>query len=76
MDKQMLCIKDRAKLHELIDAMGDDGLAFLVTRNGSHDSNAALNISSYGEGRETEFLGLLGYAQVIIYRTYFVDDDE
>ena len=78
-DRQLLCITDKANFHAHIDDLGENGIALLVTqRRGSSpdiDENE-LHVSSYGEGRETEFLGLLGYATVILHRNYFRSDDD
>jgi hypothetical protein len=73
-DKQMRCIKDRAEFRAAIDRLGDDGLAILVTRTKAEGDNQ-LRILSFGEGQETEFLGLLGYASVVMHREYFTDGD-
>lgn len=74
-DKQMLCIRDRAAFREMLDELGDDGIAILVTRKRVEGDNQ-LRIASFGEGQETEFLGLLGYASVIMHRDYFTEDDD
>ena len=70
----MLCIRDKADFHAAIDALGENDIALLLIR-GNQGDNRHLQISSYGQGSETEFLGLFGYGSVILHRTYFGGDD-
>ena len=73
-DRQMRYIRDRARMHEMIDAMGDDGIALLAIRSRA-ESDSQLQLHSYGEGKQTEFMGLLGYLTKMMYRDYFTDDE-
>lgn len=73
-DRQMLYIRDRARMHEMIDDMGDDGIAILVVRART-EGDSQLQLHSYGEGQQTEFLGLLGYLTILMHREYFTDDE-
>lgn len=75
LDNQILVIRDRAKLHQVIDELGDDDLAILLTRV-TFEEEQNLQVVSYGQGRETEFLGLFGYGSIILHRTYFTDDTD
>ena len=75
-DKQMLVINDRIAMKAILEDLGDDGRALLIARRGTPDADGnTLQVISYGEGQESEFLGLLSYGQAILYRTYFQDDD-
>jgi hypothetical protein len=73
-DRQMLYIRDRARMHEMIDDMGDDGIAILAIRSRT-ESDSQLQLHSYGEGQQTEFVGLLGYLTIMMHREYFTDDE-
>jgi hypothetical protein len=75
MEKQMLVIKDKSDFNEMIADLGEDDLAILMVRK-RVESDDQLRVSSYGEGQQTEFLGLLGYGTVIMHRGYFTDDDD
>ena len=78
LDRQMLYIRDRARMHEMIDDMGDDmgddGIAILAIRSRT-ESDSQLQLHSYGEGQQTEFVGLLGYLTIMMHREYFTDDE-
>lgn len=73
--RQILCVQDRVKMKEAIDELGDDGIAVLIL-NKREDDDGCLRIILYGEGRQTEFLGLLGYGSVVMHRTYFTSEDD
>jgi hypothetical protein len=69
-DRQMLVIRDKADIIKAVDELGDDGIA-LVLINKRDNSGEALQVLTYGEGRETEFAGLFMYGSVMLHRQYF-----
>lgn len=73
-ERQMLVIKDKADMRGLIDELGDDDIGILMVRK-RDESDDQLRITSYGEGQQTEFLGLLGYGTIMLHRSYFTDDE-
>lgn len=75
MAKQMLVIQDKANFRKLIDELGDDGIAILIT-NKRVECDDQLYVSSFGEGQQTEFLGLLSYGTIMLHRDYFTDDSD
>jgi hypothetical protein len=73
-DKQLREIKDRDEFHRVIDQLTEGGIALLIARN-VIDGEPSLRICSYGHAYETDILGLMGYASVILHREYFTDDE-
>ncbi len=71
----MMTIRDKDEFRGAVDALGEDDLAILLIHRNAHGDESELQIRSYGAGKESEFMGLIGYGTAVIQRDYFRADE-
>ena len=71
-ERQVQRIRERALFRQVVDELSEDGIALLISRRtNSETKESELRIVTFGDGRESEYLGLNGYAQGMLFQDYF-----